>query len=458
MVATSTLLLIFGLRETSDSWGDALQLWWSLVRDRFAQVKRLVIYLDNGPNNSGSRTQFLKRMVQFADWSGLEIRLVYYPPYHSKYNPVERCWSSLESKFCGVLMSCAGFVLGCARRMTWKGEHPAVHELEALDYPNGVKLSGSSDYLGGWLVKRGHAGHHWGCVEWHDRPVGDCSMSAAGLYRVLGLDTWPSETDGRLRVLIQAPREGLRCRACGSSRVHVHEHAVRSWESAPIGLTPVDVVMDSPRVKCLKCGAKTWHQPTFANGQRRITKTFEAFIERQLTRLTIQDVVEMYGLSWNTVSEIDLARLKKLARPKLGGLKRLAIDENYLGARHGFVTIVLDLDTMAIMSVLKGRGKQALKPFFSKLKQARAKIKAVATDMAGGYIAAVMEYLPQAALVFDRFHVIKLMNEKLTDLRREMYNELTDKQHRKMWFFRRICGSSRAREASGSPVGHDGVV
>lgn len=141
MVATSTLLLIFGLRETSDSWGDALQLWWSLVRDRFVAIKRIVIYLDNGPNNSGSRTQFLKRMVQFADWSGLEIRLVYYPPYHSKYNPVERCWSSLESKFCGVLMSCAGFVLDCARRMTWKGEHPAVHELEALEYPNGVKLS-----------------------------------------------------------------------------------------------------------------------------------------------------------------------------------------------------------------------------------------------------------------------------------------------------------------------------
>ena len=73
--------------------------------------------------------------------------------------------------------------------------------------------------------------------------------------------------------------------------------------------------MRSPRVKCLDCGSKTWHQPTFANGQRRITKTFEDFIEQQLTRLTIQDVVELYGLSWNTVCEIDLARLKKLARP-----------------------------------------------------------------------------------------------------------------------------------------------
>ncbi len=263
-------------------------------------------------------------------------------------------------------------------------------------------------------------------------------MSAEGLYRALGLDgyvvldTWCSETDGRVRVLIEAPRHALRCRSCGCSRVHVHERKVRSWESAPMGLTPVDVVMDSPRVKCLGCGAKTWHQPTFVNGQRRITKTFEAFIERWLSRLTIQDIVETFGISWNTVSEIDLARLKKLSRPKLGGLKRLAIDENYLGRRLGYITVVLDLDTMAIVSVLKGRGKAALAPFFAKLKQAKAKIVAVATDMSGGYIAAVMEHLPKAALVFDRFHVVKLMNEKLSDLRREMYNELTDKMHRKV--------------------------
>jgi len=214
--------------------------------------------------------------------------------------------------------------------------------------------------------------------------------------------------------------------------VHVHDPAVRTWVTAPIGLVPVEVVMHSPRVKCLGCGAKTWHQPTFASGQRRITKTFEAFIEQQLTRLTIQDIVETYGLSWNTVCEIDLARLKKMSRPGWKTLRRLAIDENYLGARHGFVTVVLDLDTMAIVSVLKGRGKAALALFFSKLKDAKAKIEAVATDMAGGYIAAVQEHLPQAALVFDRFHVVKLMNEKLSDLRREMYHELTDKMHRKV--------------------------
>ena len=101
---TGALMLLFGSHETSDAWVDALQMWWLQVRSGLGHVKRLVIYLDNGPKYSGRRTQFLKRMVQFADWSRLKIRLVYHPPYHSKYNPIERCWSALEKKWNGVLL------------------------------------------------------------------------------------------------------------------------------------------------------------------------------------------------------------------------------------------------------------------------------------------------------------------------------------------------------------------
>ena len=140
MVATGALLLLFGWHETSDAWADALQVWWRQVRRRHRRIKRLVIYLDNGPKNSGRRTQFLKRMVEFADWSGLVIQLVYYPPYHSKYNPIERCWSALEKKWNGVLLNGLEVVLQCARRMTWKGRHPSVKCLEG-EYPNGVRVA-----------------------------------------------------------------------------------------------------------------------------------------------------------------------------------------------------------------------------------------------------------------------------------------------------------------------------
>jgi hypothetical protein len=140
MLATGALMLVFGTPETSDFWVDALRLWWQQVKGGLGPIRRLVIYLDNGPNNAGTRTQFLKRMIEFADWSGLEIRLVYYPPYHSKYNPIERCWSSLEKKWGGMLLNSLKVILQQALRMTWKGMHPIVKRL-AGNYPAGIRLS-----------------------------------------------------------------------------------------------------------------------------------------------------------------------------------------------------------------------------------------------------------------------------------------------------------------------------
>ena len=140
MVATGALSLFFGPRETSDLGADGLERWWDRVKSGLGHVRRLVVYLDNGPNCSGTRTQFLRRMVTFADASGLVVRLVYYPPYHSKYNPVERCWAALERKWRGGLLTSLGVILGYARRMTWQGQAPTVDEL-AGEYPDGVRLT-----------------------------------------------------------------------------------------------------------------------------------------------------------------------------------------------------------------------------------------------------------------------------------------------------------------------------
>lgn len=143
MLASSALTLIFGSRETSDFWVDGLKLWWQVARGQWPHIRRLVIYLDNGPNNAGIRTRFLQRLVEFADWSGLTLRLVYYPPYHSKYNPIERCWSALERKWNGALLTCLKIVLQCALRMCWNGRHPTVKRLEG-DYPAGVRVKGKA--------------------------------------------------------------------------------------------------------------------------------------------------------------------------------------------------------------------------------------------------------------------------------------------------------------------------
>ena len=127
-------------RVTSDCLVDRLVQWWATVRDRFAHVTTLVLNLDNGPENHSHRTQFVARLVQFAADTGLTIRLAYYPPYHSKYNPIERCWGILEQHWNGTLLDTLDTVRRYAATMTWKGQHPTV-ALVATAYERGVTLT-----------------------------------------------------------------------------------------------------------------------------------------------------------------------------------------------------------------------------------------------------------------------------------------------------------------------------
>ena len=129
--------------KTSDLLADTLEGWWQRRGPALAHVRELVINADNGPESNGKRSQFLARMVAFADTSGLRIRLIYYPPYHSKYNPIERCWGALERHWNGTLLSTAEIALGWAKTMTWKGLAPAVRLTDKL-YQKGVRLTGKA--------------------------------------------------------------------------------------------------------------------------------------------------------------------------------------------------------------------------------------------------------------------------------------------------------------------------
>jgi transposase len=124
---------------TSDFIVDRLEQWWQEVRLRFLRVKTLVINLDNGPENHSRRTQFLKRVVEFARKFGLRVYLAYYPPYHSKYNPIERCWGVLEMHWNGSLLDSIEAAVGFAESMTWNGKHPVVSVVET-PYVTGVRL------------------------------------------------------------------------------------------------------------------------------------------------------------------------------------------------------------------------------------------------------------------------------------------------------------------------------
>ena len=135
-------LFVYGVtsKVTSDCLVDRLAQWWEVVRERFAHITTLVINLDNGPENHSRRTQFMQRLVTFVQQYQLTVRLAYYPPYHSKYNPIERCWGILENHWNGTLLDSIDTVLQFARTMTWNGKSPLVHLVTTL-YQTGVTLT-----------------------------------------------------------------------------------------------------------------------------------------------------------------------------------------------------------------------------------------------------------------------------------------------------------------------------
>lgn len=127
-------------RVTSDFIADCIHDCWEQVKADFPQVNTILLYQDNGPENHSRRTQFMYRMTQFVDQMNLTIQLAYYPPYHSKYNSIERVWGRLEQHWNGSLLDSVDVVLRFAQTMKWKGTLPVVKLVKGV-YETGKKLS-----------------------------------------------------------------------------------------------------------------------------------------------------------------------------------------------------------------------------------------------------------------------------------------------------------------------------
>jgi transposase len=191
----------------------------------------------------------------------------------------------------------------------------------------------------------------------------------------------------------------------------------------------VIIHFEVPRVHCETCGLIRQVEIGFADERRSYTKAFERYGLELSHLMTIQDVAEHLNVGWDLVKDIvkrDLSR--RFAKPKLKHLKQIAIDEISVRKGHKYLTLVLDLDSGAVVFVGKGKGADALQPFWKRLRGSHAKIKAVAMDMSPAYREAVSKHLPKAKIVFDHFHVIKLFNEKLSDLRRLLFQQAEDEE------------------------------
>jgi transposase len=127
-------------KVTRDFIVDCLQHFGHSQHARFPHVNTLLLNLDNGPENHSRRTQFMQRLADFVDAFQLTIDLAYYPPYHSKYNPIERVWGVLEQHWNGSLLDSCQTVIMFAQSMRYKGLHPSVQFVQKI-YHNGVRLT-----------------------------------------------------------------------------------------------------------------------------------------------------------------------------------------------------------------------------------------------------------------------------------------------------------------------------
>ena len=207
----------------------------------------------------------------------------------------------------------------------------------------------------------------------------------------------------------------------------------RDIRSVPVGHRETILRMKVQRIECKSCGCIRQEKIHFVTGKRGYTNRFARYVVG-LSRIgTIKDVAQFLNVSWDTVKDIQKRYLQRLyGSPDLSRLEYIGIDEFAVRKGHVYKTIVADLQTGQVVYVGEGKSASALDMFWKKIRKAGAVIKAVATDLSAAFMSSVRENAPNATLVFDHFHIVKLMNDTLDKLRRQAYSQEADLLKRKV--------------------------
>ena len=262
-------------------------------------------------------------------------------------------------------------------------------------------------------------------------------MSTSLLYHAFGLRGYDyvhtKYEEGAVHFRVVPKPALLVCPLCRNWRIKRRGGFERKLRLPPIGFKAAYVLIKVPRIECLACGVVRLIELGIAEARRTYTKAFERLVVEFSRMMTLKDVAQHLRVGWDCVKDIVKRNLhRRFSKPKLSHLRYLAIDEISIAKGHKYLTVVMDLGSGQVVFVGDGKGAEALKPFWERLKRSRAKISAISTDMSPAYVASVMENWPSASLVFDHFHVVKLMNEQLSDLRRKLYHDLTACREKKV--------------------------
>lgn len=254
------------------------------------------------------------------------------------------------------------------------------------------------------------------------------------MYGLNGLKCTASHYKGNDLILdVEYSKRKTCCPKCGKHALVKNGYRMRRIIALPIGMKRTILNMKVQRYKCKECDYDQQEKIRFTTGNRGYTHRFAKFVVDLLRGATLQQVATWLHISWDTVKEIHSTYLKQhYSPPSLDGVDSIGIDEFAVRKGHTYKTIVVDLKTGRIIYVGDGKGEEALAKFWKKVKKKGINIKYVTTDMSQAFINSVKNNAPEATLIFDHFHVIKLMNEKLDDIRRDLVSQETDEKKKKI--------------------------
>lgn len=254
-------------------------------------------------------------------------------------------------------------------------------------------------------------------------------------YGLKGLRCTRTEYKGDDLILhVEYSKRKIKCPGCGKYHTLVKNgFRRRNIVALPIGSKRTVLRMKVQRYKCKECSYDQQEAISFTNGGCSYTHRFAKYVVDLLHGATLKQVASWLHISWDTVKEIHSTYLKRhYSPPSLEGVDSIGIDEFAVRKGHVYKTIVVDLKTGRILYVGDGKSEQSLKKFWKLVKKKGVNIKYVATDMSPAFTNSVKNNAPDAVHIFDHFHVVKLMNEKLDEIRREIVRDEKDEERKKL--------------------------
>ena len=251
-------------------------------------------------------------------------------------------------------------------------------------------------------------------------------MNTSLIFHTLGVQglvvTKTEYKNNKVNVYVHTHSDNLCCPCCMSCDIIRRGTVMRNIRSVPIGMKEVILKVTIQRVFCKKCNTLRQERLSFVRDRCQYTSTFEQYVIELCRIATLEDVSNHLHVSWDTVKDIQKRYLyNHYSKPDITGVRHIGIDEFAVRKGHKYMSIVACLDTGRILWIGDGKGMDSLDGFWKRYKNDLHRIEAVSTDMSPAFVAAVSDNLPGALHVIDHFHVVKLLNTTLDEIRRDLF-------------------------------------